>query len=132
MLDYTSGKPVSYVEFARYCDSITADMQAKENTSTRRQESRNRLQAVNYELKLDQQRMEYMLLVVVLLLIGGSVGGYLYYRNRIQRLAEAEDRVDTLTRMQEEAQASITANSSLHNQANKEDVLSLRKFYCSS
>ncbi|MCI1647806.1 MAG: hypothetical protein LKI29_05675, partial [Bacteroides sp.] len=57
LLDYTSGKPVSYVEFARYCDSITADMQAKENTSTRRQESRNRLQAVNYELKLDQQRM---------------------------------------------------------------------------
>lgn len=121
LLDYTSGKPVSYVEFARYCDSITADMQAKENTSTRRQESRNRLQAVNYELKLDQQRMGYMLLVVVLLLIGGSVGGYLYYRNRIQRLAEAEDRVDTLTRMLEEAQASITEDSPLHNQANKED-----------
>lgn len=121
LLDYTSGKTVSYVEFARYCDSITADMLAKENTSTRRLESKNRLQAVNYALKLDQQRMEYMLLVVVLLLIGGSVCGYLYYRNRIQRLAEAEDRVDTLTRMLEEAQASITEDSPLHNQANKED-----------
>lgn len=121
LLDYTSGKTVSYVEFARYCDSITADMLAKENTSTRRLESKNRLQAVNYALKLDQQRMGYMLLVVVLLLIGGSVCGYLYYRNRIQRLAEAEDRVDTLTRMLEEAQASITEDSPLHNQANKED-----------
>lgn len=121
LLDYTSGKLVSYVEFARYCDSIAADIQAKENTSTRRLESKNRLQAVNYALKLDQQRMEYMLLVVVLLLIGGSVCGYLYYRNRIQRLAEAEDRVDTLTRMLQEAQASITEDSPLHNQANKED-----------
>lgn len=121
LLDYTSGKPVSYVEFARYCDSITADMQAKNNISTRRQEARNRLQAVNYELKLDQQRMGYMLLLAILLLTGGSVGSYLHYKNRIQRLAESEDRVETLTRMLEEAKTPITEDSPLHDQTNKED-----------
>lgn len=104
LLDYASGKQVSYVDFARYCDSIAADMQAKENTSTRRLETKNRLQSANYELQLGKQRMGWMLSVALLLLTGGGVGGWLYYRNRVQRLAEAEDRIDTLTRMLAEAQ----------------------------
>ena len=57
LLDYASGKPVSSVEFARFFDSIMTDMQAKENTLARRQETKNRLQAANYELKLSKQRM---------------------------------------------------------------------------
>ena len=104
LLDYASGKQVSYVDFARYCDSIAADMQAKENTSTRRLETKNRLQSANYELQLSKQRMGWMLSVALLLLTGGGVGGWLYYRNRVQRLAEAEDRIDTLTRMLAETQ----------------------------
>ena len=106
LLDYANGKTISYVDFARYCDSITVDMQAKENTLARRQETKNRLKLVNQELKLDQQRMGWMLSVAVLLLIGGVMVGYLYHRNRVQRLAEAEDRIDTLTRMLAEAQTS--------------------------
>lgn len=109
LLDYANGKTISYVDFARYCDSITVDMQAKENTLARRQETKNRLKLVNQELKLDQQRMGWMLSVAVLLLIGGVMVGYLYHRNRVQRLAEAEDRIDTLTRMLAEAQTSTTA-----------------------
>lgn len=35
---------------------------------------------------------------------------YLYYRNRIRQLAEAEDRIDTLTRMLEEAQKAPVEN----------------------
>lgn len=106
LLDYANGKTISYVDFARYCDSITVDMQAKENTLARRQETKNRLKLVNQELKLDQQRMGWILSVAVLLLIGGVMVGYLYHRNRVQRLAEAEDRIDTLTRMLAEAQTS--------------------------
>jgi tetratricopeptide (TPR) repeat protein/DNA-binding CsgD family transcriptional regulator len=104
LLDYTSGKPVSYVAFARYCDSLSVDVQMKENTSIRRLETKNRLQAANYELKYEKQRMGWLLSVAMLLLIGGGIAGYLYYRSRIQRLAEAEDRVDTLNRMLAEAQ----------------------------
>jgi tetratricopeptide (TPR) repeat protein/DNA-binding CsgD family transcriptional regulator len=104
LLDYTSGKPVSYVAFARYCDSLSVDVQMKENTSTRRLETKNRLQTANYELKIEKQRMGWLLSVAILLMMGGGIGGYLYYRRRIQRLAEAEDRVDTLNRMLAEAQ----------------------------
>lgn len=109
LLDYTSGKPVSYVAFARYCDSLSVDVQMKENTSTRRLETKNRLQTANYELKIEKQRMGWLLSVAILLMMGGGIGGYLYYRRRIQRLAEAEDRVDTLNRMLAEAQSHVTA-----------------------
>ena len=109
LLDYTTGKPVSYVAFARYCDSLSVDVQMKENTSTRRLETKNRLQTANYELKIEKQRMGWLLSVAILLMMGGGIGGYLYYRRRIQRLAEAEDRVDTLNRMLAEAQSHVTA-----------------------
>lgn len=105
ILDFENGKHVSYVDFSRYCDSITADIQAKENTMARRQETKERLQWVNNELKLEGQRMMWILSVAILLLVLCIITGYFYYRNRVQRLAEAEDRIDTLTRMLKEAQS---------------------------
>ena len=108
LLDYASGKNVSYVNFARYCDSITRDMQMKEKTSTQRLESKNRLQSVNYELKLGKQRLGWMLSIAILLLIGGTIGIYVYHKNRIQRQVDAEERIDTLSRMLSEAQTAMT------------------------
>ena len=61
ILDYENGKPVSYVDFSRYCDSLTADMQAKENTLARQQETKERLQWANQKLELERQRMGWML-----------------------------------------------------------------------
>lgn len=126
LLNYANEKSISYVDFARYCDSITADMQAKENTLTRRQETKNRLLLANHELKLDQQRMGWMLSVAVLLLIGGVIVSYLYYRNRVQRLAEAEDRIDTLTRMLKEAQ-NATAETANEKQPKTNDDAFFKK-----
>ena len=126
LLDYANGKTISYVDFARYCDSITADIQEKKNTLTRRQETKNRLLLANHELKLDQQRIGWMLSVAVLLLIGSVIVGYLYYRNRVQRLAEAEDRIDTLTRMLTEAQIA-TAETAGDKQPKTDDDAFFKK-----
>lgn len=104
LLDYESGQCVSYVDFARYCDSLNTDIQKKENTLIRRQEAKNRLQYANQELKLSKQRMGWMLSVAVLLLIVCIVLAYLFHRNKVQQQAEAEDRIDILTRMLKEAQ----------------------------
>ena len=127
LLDYASGKQVSYVDFARYCDSIAADMQIKENTSTRRLESKNRLQSANYELQLGKQRMGWMLSVALLLLVGGGISGWFYYRNRVQRLAEAEDRIDTLTRMLAETQHVTTAEDTIGQQQENDDEAFFKK-----
>lgn len=105
LLDYESGKAVSSTDFARFCDSVMNDMITKENTSTRRLETKNRLLSTNYELQLDKNRLVWMLTIALLLIVCGIVAAYLHHRNRIHRLAEAEDRIDTLTRMLETAVA---------------------------
>lgn len=126
ILDYENGKHVSYVDFSRYCDSITADILAKENTLARRQETKGRLQWANHELKLERQQMVWMLSVAILLLVFGITAGYFYYRNRVQRLAEAEDRIDTLTRMLAEAQ-SVTEEMTDGKEHKTEDDVFFKK-----
>jgi DNA-binding CsgD family transcriptional regulator/tetratricopeptide (TPR) repeat protein len=122
LLNYANGQNISYVDFARYCDSITTDMQAKENTLAIQREAKNRLMIVNNELKLEQQRMAWILFMSVLLLIVGSVGGYYYYWNRVRQLADAEDRVDTLTRMLAEAQIVETEPRNIQQENIDDDV----------
>lgn len=116
LLNYANGQNISYVDFARFCDSITADMQAKENILGRQREAKNRLLLVNQELKLERQRMGWILFTSVLLLIVGGIGGYYYYWNRVRQLADAEDRVDTLTRMLAEAQALVSETKDLEQE----------------
>lgn len=116
LLNYANGQNISYVDFARFCDSITTDMQAKENTLGRQREAKNRLLLVNQELKLERQRMGWILFTSVLLLIVGGIGGYYYYWNRVRQLADAEDRVDTLTRMLAEAQTLVSETKDLEQE----------------
>lgn len=129
LLNYVNGQNISYVDFARYCDSITTDMQAKENTLDRQREAKNRLLLVNHELKLERQRMGWILLTSVLLLVVGSIGGYYYYWNRVRQLADAEDRVDTLTRMLVEAQALVPETKDLEQENTYDDAFSKKISY---
>lgn len=122
LLDYGDGKPVSYVGLSRYCDSITADMHAKESTLARRQEAKERLQWANHELRLDRQRMGWMLTAAVLLLLLGVAGGWIYYRNRLSRLAEAENSIDTLKRMLKETQTPAEETPEEKQQKSEDDA----------
>jgi DNA-binding CsgD family transcriptional regulator len=126
LLDYAGGKPASFTDFSRYCDSITADIQAKENTLTQRLETKQRLQSANYELKLGQQRMGWLLSVAVLLLTGGCIGGYIHNRNRVRRLAEAEGRIEALKRMLAEAEKA-TEDNTVNEQPKTEDDAFFKK-----
>lgn len=75
--------------------------------------------------------MMWMLSVAILLLVFSIIAGYFYYRNRIQRLAEAEDRVDTLTRMLKEAQ-SVTEEIPNEKEQKTEDEAFFKKFFYSN
>ena len=78
-------------------------------------------------LQLGKQRMGWMLSVALLLLVGGSISGWFYYRNRVQRLAEAEDRIDTLTRMLAETQHVTTAEDTIGQQQETDDDAFFKK-----
>ena len=66
--------------------------------------------------------MGWILLTSVLLLVVGSIGGYYYYWNRVRQLADAEDRVDTLTRMLVEAQALVPETKDLEKENTYDDA----------
>ncbi len=99
VLNYTDGKTISSLAFSRYCDSVTTVMLDKENTSLRRLEARNKLQAENYELHRSRLRMLLGIVLLFVLLLGGGSLAYRLYRRKYQRLAEAEDCIETLTEM---------------------------------
>lgn len=106
LLNYHVGKPVSSVGFNRYCDSVTTAMLYKDNTSMRRLEMRNRLLTANNELHRSVQSMAWWILSLVLVIAMTAIGIYLFYKNRYRKLAEAEDSIETLKRMLNDAQNS--------------------------
>lgn len=69
--------------------------------------------------------MGWMLSVGCTVITGGGIVT-LHYRNRVQRLAEAEDRIDTLTRMLKEAQ-SATAETAGEKQPKTDDDAFFKK-----
>jgi DNA-binding CsgD family transcriptional regulator len=108
LLDYESGHHISSITFSRYCDSISHDVRMRRDTEIKQLETKQRLQAVNYELRLKSNRMWWSIVVLLVTVFIASLGVYLYIRNRYYRLAEAENRVDTLTRLVEDAKRSTT------------------------
>lgn len=106
LLNYHEGKPVSSIGFNRYCDSVTTAMIDKDNTSLRRLETKNRLLLANHELHSSLQSMAWWILSLVLMITAIVIGIYLFYKNRYRKLAEAEDSIEILKRMLEEAQQS--------------------------
>lgn len=104
VLDYADGNHVSGTELARFNDSIRREVEDKQNTIRQQLETRNRLQQMNYELRISRQRAQLRLLLLGILFAGCAAGTWFYLRNRYKRLAEAEERIDTLTRMLAEAQ----------------------------
>ena len=105
IIHFSQGKPVSFLSFGRYCDSVTTAMADKENTSMRRLEIRNKLQTANYELHRSRLYMALAIVILVFMLLGGGLLAVWLYCRRYQRLAEAEERIDTLTEMLNHTQA---------------------------
>lgn len=103
ILDYAGGKNVSITDVGRFSDSIMAEMRDQQSTIVQQLENRQKLQLLNYQLTIDRQRTRWWLIASLVLLAGIATGAYVYIRNRYKRLAEAEDRIDTLKRLLEDA-----------------------------
>ena len=104
VLDYTSGQPLDVVQYARFGDSIMQEVREQKSTIEQQLNMRNKLQQRNYELVIDREKTKLHIVIASVLLGAVGVGLYLYMRNRKKRLAEAEERIDALTRLLNDAQ----------------------------
>lgn len=99
LIDFSQGSDFSTVGQGRYNDSIL-NVERDKNSSMRQQmETKMNLERQNYQLTIDRQRNQLVFLVGTFVLLIGGIALFFYIRSRRVRLAEAEDRIETLNRL---------------------------------
>lgn len=107
MIDYTRHRTFDVLDVMRYNDSVANALFAVHSTIRRKDESKESLSQANLILTVERQEAQLTLLFSLLLLVLVGGGAFFYIRNRRNKLIEAEERVETLTRLLEE----VTKNS---------------------
>ena len=91
------------LDVARYNDSVANALTALQSTVRRKDESKETLSQANLILTVERKQAQLNLLLALLVLVLAGGGVSLYIRNRRNRLIEAEERAETLTRLLEDA-----------------------------
>lgn len=103
LIDYARHRTFDVLDVMRYNDSVANALTAAQNSLLRKDESKESLSEANLLLTVERQQTQLTLLFSLLALVVVGGGAFLYIRNKRNRLIEAEERVETLTRMLEEA-----------------------------
>ena len=106
------------LDVARYNDSVANALTALQSTVRCKDESKETLSQANLILTVERKQAQLNLLLALLVLVLAGGGVSLYIRNRRNRLIEAEERAETLTRLLEDA---------TKNQSKEEDGQFFRK-----
>lgn len=104
VLDYTSGTPLDIITFARFGDSIMREVWEQKRTIEQQLNMRNKLQQQNHALIINREKTKLHIVIASVFLIAVGTGLCLYMRNRKKCLVEAEERIDALTRLLNDAQ----------------------------
>ena len=118
LIDYTRHRTFDVLDVARYNDSVANALTALQSTVRRKDESKETLSQANLILTVERKQAQLNLLLALLVLVLAGGGVSLYVRNRRNRLIEAEERAETLTRLLEDA---------TKNQSKEEDGQFFRK-----
>lgn len=103
LIDYTRHRTFDILDVARYNDSVANVLASLQSTVRRKDESKESLSRANLLLTVERQQAQLHLLLVILVLALVGGGAFLYIRNRRNKLIEAEERAETLTRLLEDA-----------------------------
>ena len=103
LIDYTRYRTFDVLDVARYNDSVANALTAVQSTVRRKDESKETLSQANLILTVERKQAQLNLLLALLVLVLAGGGAFLYVRNRRDRLIEAEERAETLTRLLEDA-----------------------------
>lgn len=123
LIDYTRHRTFDVLDVARYNDSVANALTALQSTVRRKDESKETLSQANLILTVERKQAQLNLLLALLVLVLAGGGVSLYIRNRRNRLIEAEERAETLTRLLEDA---------TRNQSKGEDGQFFGKYCCSN
>lgn len=115
LIDYTRHRTFDVLDVARYNDSVANALAALQSTVRRKDESKETLSQANLILTVERKQAQLNLLLALLVLVLAGGGVSLYVSNR---LIEAEERAETLTRLLEDA---------TKNQSKEEDGQFFRK-----
>lgn len=118
VLESKENIPISCHEIGRFNDSITVDRMMQQRAFIRETEWKYQLQYENQKLQQDKVLLSLYIIIGIILVVALAGGGWLLYRNRIKRLAEAEERIGALTQMLEET----SQTSSTHTTQPEEDA----------
>lgn len=118
LIDYTRHRTFDVLDVARYNDSVANALTALQSTVRRKDESKETLSQANLILTVERKQAQLNLLLALLVLVLAGGGVSLYVRNWSNRLIEAEERAETLTRLLEDA---------TKNQSKEEDGQFFRK-----
>ncbi|MCU6768672.1 hypothetical protein OCV73_06885 [Barnesiella propionica] len=103
IVNYTRNRTLDVLPIVRYNDSIYVDIREQYKRLREKDEIRNQLERQNLLLAIDRQRIFFgsLACIVLLILIIGAI--CLSIRNHHYKLAEAEERVEVLTRLLDDA-----------------------------
>lgn len=102
LIHWTDSKPIGMRKIGRFNDSITVDRMMQQRAFVRETEWKYQLQYENQKLQQDKVLLSLYIIIGIILAVALAGGGWLLYRNRIKRLAEAEERIGALAQMLEE------------------------------
>ncbi len=106
VIDYVTHRTFDIVQVMRYNDSLWNSMAEQRSTERRKEESKVYLEQANLRLTVEHQQSQLTLMFTLLALVVVGGGGFLYARNRRNRLIEAEERIETLKRLLADAMKS--------------------------
>lgn len=99
VIDYTTHHTFDFLQVMRYNDSLWNSIMEQRSTERRKEESKEYLAQTNLRLVVERQQTQLTLMFTLLALVVVGGGGFLYARNRRNRLIEAEERIETLKRL---------------------------------
>lgn len=114
VVDYAMEGSISTIRTGRFGDSLILADWNKQSTIQQQMDTKIKLERQNYTLIIDRQRTQLLLVTFLFIFAVGGLCVFFYIRNRHLRLAEAEDRIETLTRLLEDANK---ASESEHDSA---------------
>ena len=103
VVDYAMEGSISTIRTGRFGDSLILADWNKQSTIQQQMDTKIKLERQNYTLIIDRQRTQLLLVTFLFIFAVGGLCVFFYIRNRHLRLAEAEDRIETLTRLLEDA-----------------------------